>query len=38
MRIVHTDAITKAMKEMCIEANLYLTEDVMNRLKKANLK
>ncbi|WP_312372748.1 hypothetical protein [Lachnoclostridium sp.] len=22
MRIVHTDAITKAIKEMCIEANL----------------
>lgn len=36
MRIVHTDAITKAIREMCIEANLYLTEDVRNRLKKAS--
>lgn len=36
MRTVHTDAITKAIKEMCIEANLYLTEDVKNRLKKAS--
>ncbi|ABX40398.1 fumarate hydratase [Lachnoclostridium phytofermentans] len=37
MRIVHTNAITKAIKEMCIEANLHLTEDVTNRLKKASL-
>lgn len=37
MRIVHTDAITKAIKEMCIEANLHLTEDVTNRLKNASL-
>lgn len=37
MRIVHTDAITEAIKEMCIEANLHLTEDVTNRLKKASL-
>ncbi len=36
MRTVHTDAITKVIKEMCIEANLYLTEDVKNRLKKAS--
>lgn len=37
MRIVHTDAITKVIKEMCIEANLHLTEDVTNRLKNASL-
>lgn len=28
MRNIHTDSIIKNIKEMCIEANLYLTEDV----------
>lgn len=28
MRNIHTDSIIKNIKQMCIEANLYLTEDV----------
>ncbi len=36
MRIVHTDAIIRAIKEMCMEANVYLTEDVKNSLIKAS--
>lgn len=37
MRTVHTEVITKAIKEMCIEANLYLADDVKNRLLKASM-
>lgn len=32
MRTVHTDQITEAIKEMCIEANLVLSKDVESRL------
>ena len=28
MRTIHTDEITKNIKEMCIEANLHLAKDV----------
>ncbi len=33
MRIVHTDDIIKNIKEMCIEANLYLTKDIEEAVK-----
>lgn len=32
MRTIHTDVITKNIREMCIEANLYLADDVKNRI------
>ena len=35
MRTIHTDEIIKNIKEMCMEANLYLTDDMKQRLKKA---
>ena len=35
MRTIHTDEIIKNIKEMCMEANLYLTEDMKSRLQKA---
>ena len=37
MRTIHTDIITKNIKEMCIEANLVLCEDVNTRILKAKL-
>lgn len=37
MRTVHTEVITKEIKEMCIEANLFLADDVKNRLFKASM-
>lgn len=35
MRIVQTDCIKEAIKEMCIEANLSLSADVQERIYKA---
>lgn len=35
MRTIHTDEIIKNIKEMCIEANLELSEDMKRKLKKA---
>lgn len=35
MRSIHTDEITKNIKEMCIEANLHLEKDVVNAITKA---
>ena len=35
MRTIHTDVIIKNIKEMCIEANLSLTEDMKCRFKNA---
>lgn len=35
MRSIHTDEITQNIKEMCIEANLHLEEDVVNAITKA---
>lgn len=35
MRNIHTDEITKNIKEMCIEANLHLAKDVVNAITKA---
>lgn len=35
MRNIHTDEIIKNIKEMCIEANLYLAKDVVNAITKA---
>lgn len=35
MRTIHTEVITKAVKEMCIEANLYLGKDVQECLVDA---
>lgn len=32
MRTVHTDKIKEAVKEMCIEANLFLSKDVEDRI------
>lgn len=38
MRTIHTDQITEAIKEMCIEANLVLSKDVESRLCDAKEK
>ena len=38
MRIIHTDEIIKNIKEMCIEANITLSEDVKNAIEKATQK
>lgn len=35
MRTLHTDEIIKNVKEMCIEANLHLSEDMANAIKAA---
>ena len=35
MRIVHTDEITKAVKEMCIQANYQLSQDVSQAVHTA---
>lgn len=35
MRNIHTDEITKNIKEMCIEANLHLARDVVKAIDKA---
>ena len=35
MRTIHTDEITKNIREMCIEANLHLASDVKNRIDQA---
>lgn len=35
MRTIHTDEIIKNIKEMCIEANLYLTKDMNDALSSA---
>ena len=35
MRNIHTDEITKNIKEMCIEANLHLAADVVGAINKA---
>jgi fumarate hydratase subunit alpha len=38
MRIIHTDEIISNIKEMCIEANLSLSEDMKCRLDQAKEK
>ncbi len=38
MRVVSTDTIIKNVKEMCIEANYYLSEDVKSRIIQAKEK
>lgn len=38
MRVVHTDIIKDNIKEMCMEANYFLSEDMKNVLKKAAMK
>ena len=35
MRTIHTDEITKNIKEMCIEANLHLAKDVVGAIDNA---
>ncbi len=35
MRILHTDIIIKNVKEMCIEANLYLSKDMQEAIRNA---
>lgn len=35
MRTIHTDEITKNIKEMCIEANLHLADDVVGAISNA---
>lgn len=35
MRTLHTDEVIKAVKEMCISANLYLAEDMESKIKAA---
>ncbi len=35
MRVIHTDEIIKNIKEMCIEANLVLTQDVARSIEHA---
>ena len=38
MRTIHTDAIIKNIKEMCIEANYYLSTDVEEAINNARTK
>lgn len=38
MRKIHTDVITQAIKEMCIEANYHLSSDVKNAIESAREK
>lgn len=38
MRIINTDKIIRAVKEMCISANLYLAEDMDKKLRQAAAK
>ena len=35
MRSIHVDEISRNIKEMCIEANYYLSDDMKNALYKA---
>ena len=35
MRTIHTDEIIKEIRQMCMDANLILSEDVENRIKDA---
>lgn len=35
MREIHVSEITKAIRDLCIEANYYLSEDVKNKIKKS---
>ena len=35
MREVNVDKVTENIKEMCIEANYYLSDDMKNALYKA---
>lgn len=35
MRTLHTDLVIEAVKEMCISANLYLAEDMDNKMRQA---
>ena len=35
MRTLHTDEIVKTVKEMCISANLYLADDMDNKIREA---
>ena len=35
MRRIHTDEITRNIKEMCIEANLILTKDMDESIRKS---
>ncbi len=37
MRVVSTDLITATIKELCIEANLTLSDDVCNAIEKAHI-
>ena len=37
MRVINTKVITKNLKEMCMEANLKLSNDVKNRIFKAQI-
>lgn len=38
MRVITTDEITKNIKEMCIEANYFLSDDVKNKILSAKNK
>lgn len=38
MRIIHTKKIIENIKEMCIEANLRLTEDIEEKVKESKIK
>lgn len=35
MRIINSEEITKKVEQMCIKANCYLNDDIMNALKRA---
>ena len=35
MRTIHTDEIIRNVKEMCIEANLHLSEDMEQAIRTA---
>src|SRR3972149_11148621 len=36
MRQIETDSIKNAVKELCLQANFYLREDVLEAIKKAH--
>ena len=36
MRVINVEEISKNIKEMCIEANYYLSDDMKNALYKAD--
>ena len=36
MRTIHTDEIIKNISQMCIEANLHLSQDIVHEIGRAS--